>query len=74
MRATTFEQIEAELDAGHLEMVRPWGDWVPVRRRAATINGGGNYRIIPVYMEGFVEASITNASAQLGYPDVRIAE
>lgn len=68
----TFEAIEAALDAGKLEMIRPWGDWVKVRRRAPTANANGG-RIIHVWMENQVEASVSTESAKVGFPDVRIA-
>lgn len=71
--APTFEEIERALDAGKLEMMRPWGDWVPVRRRGSSAKQSATYTIIPVFMENEVEASITSDGAKLGFPDVRIA-
>lgn len=67
----TFEEIEAALDAGKLEMIRPWGDWVRVRRMGRTINAG-KHRRLNVYMEKEVEAYVSTESAAIGYPDVRI--
>lgn len=32
----TLEQAESALNAGRLQMQRPWGDWVTVRRRGAS--------------------------------------
>lgn len=66
----TFSDIETALAIGKVEMKRPWGDWVPVRRRGRTINTQTEKRI-PVYLEN-VEGAISTASAAFGYPDVRI--
>lgn len=69
----TFEQIEAALDARKLEMMRPWGDWVPVRRRGNTVRSGRANFILPVFMEHDVEASISSHGAINGFVDCRIS-
>jgi hypothetical protein len=74
MRQTlTFEKIEAALDAGKVQMKRPWGDWVPVTRRGSTKKHAARLRLLHVWMENDVEAAISTNGAKLGFPDVRIA-
>lgn len=68
----TFSQIEAALAAGNLEMQRPWGDWVPVRRRAVN-ERAKDHILVPVYMENEVEGTISTNTAQWGFPGIRIA-
>lgn len=65
----TFEQIERALDAGKLEMVRPWGDWVKVRRRGRTVKAGGYVRT-EVFMENQVEACVSSYAAKFDYPGI----
>lgn len=67
----TFEQIEAALDAGKLEKMRPWGDFVRVRRREAT-RVSKLHRTIEIYMENKVEACISTAEQKLGWHGYRI--
>ncbi len=71
MERPTFDEIERAIDAGKAQMVRPWGDWVHIRRRARTVKAG-SHRVIPVYMENEVEANISTDPARIGFPDVRI--
>lgn len=48
----TLNDAERLLDSGKLQMRRPWGDYVPIRRRRATkMRGSGRAMIIPVFME-----------------------
>lgn len=74
----TFDEAERALDAGKLEMQRPWGDYVPVRRRYRTtlsgISGrsGTRWRMIEVWMEAEVVASISEAWDGIDQPGLRI--
>lgn len=68
----TFDQIEAALKAGKVEMQRPWGDWVPVRRRGVT-EWSGDYGRLPVFMENQVESTISTEGAKVGFHGVRIS-
>lgn len=49
---------EKYLDAGRLEMQRPWGDYVPIRRKSNTRRFATGY-FIPVFMEAQIESNIT---------------
>lgn len=69
-RKITFVQIVAALDAGKLEMQRPWGDWVPVRRRNKKHHRAKGR--LDVWMENQVEANIFATGEADGFPDVRI--
>ena len=61
------------LDAGKLEMQRPWGDWVPVRRREANNKFSGKLTGIPVFMERQAESAITIGMANTGFIGVRVS-
>lgn len=68
----TFADIERALDAGKLEMMRPWGDWVPVRRHGRTVQASRTIRHLEVWMENEVEALISSNEEQYGFPHCRI--
>lgn len=70
----TREQIVAALDAGHLEMIRPQGDWVRVRRRRNIVSSRERRAgYLSVWMEGAVEAVISRADERDGFPGIRVA-
>jgi hypothetical protein len=64
LREQYMDLIQAEqlLDQGKLEMITPWGAWVPISRRANIKKQAGVAYSIPVYMENEVEAYITTKS------------
>lgn len=66
----TFSQLDAALDHGEVQMIRPQGDWVTVRRAGRTKQA--RYRYIPVIMENNVSTCISEASEGRGFPGVRI--
>lgn len=59
----TRNEIIAAIEAGRIEMQRPWGDWVAVRMRYHGASACGDFArgLVPVFMEAFVEASINRA-------------
>lgn len=73
----TFDQAMTALDAGKLEMMRPWGDWVRVRRRPSERLGpasnGTRWRMVDVWMEAEVVSLISEASDRFGQPYLRVA-
>lgn len=73
----TFAEIAAALDAGKLEMRRPHGDWILVRRRKPTRSGEGGVARpdrICVWMEGQVQACIHASEQRFGFSGIRIAK
>lgn len=60
-RVMLIAEAEKLLDAGSLEMLRPWGDYVPMRRRGNTFKRGLAGPGIPVFMEAEVSTNITSA-------------
>jgi hypothetical protein len=66
----TLAEIERALDAGKLQMMRPWGDWVTVRRRSDVTASHAGY--VPIYMENQVEACIAPSDERMGFPLLRI--
>lgn len=73
MTALTREQVISALDSGTLLMMRPWGDYVPVRRRRKTKRGGNRNAIVQLWMERAVEAAITQADEKFGFACFKIA-
>lgn len=69
----TFEQIEKALDAGKLEMMRPWGDYVRVRRREVT-RVSGPYKRIEIFMENQVMACISTTAAKFNWNGYRVVK
>lgn len=69
----TRSDVERALDAGKLEMQRPQGDWVPIRRRGRTIRTNHGWTV-PVWMEAEVEANITQSDEACGFGFVRIVQ
>ena len=67
----TFDQIERALDAGELMMKCPCGDYVRARRRDHTAKTQSG-RIIPVFMENQVEASIGRRDELAGFQGFKI--
>jgi hypothetical protein len=70
-----FAEAERALDAGTLEMQRPWGDWVPVRRAGSTkLQAKANYkpwRYVEVWMEAEVISAISEAWDRFNQPHIR---
>lgn len=72
-KSTSLVEISRLVDAGKLEMRRPGGDYVPIRRRCADrTHGRGNITAVEIFMEAQVEASITSHQRALGYPELRL--
>jgi len=69
----TFNEAERALDAGTLEMMRPWKDWVAVRRKTRTYRYWRNgWRYCDVHMEASVIGNISERWDSVGQPYLRI--
>ena len=74
--ALTRGQVLAALDAGTLQMMRPWGDFVPVRRRSKVRHcerACPDRYVAIVWMEAEVEGFISHVDERHGFPFLRIA-